>query len=60
MPTISAYLPDDVHKAAKLAGLPFSQLLREAVEQELELRRLAAAIRDGIPADKPTSKETAQ
>jgi hypothetical protein len=33
---ITVYLPDDIGKRAKEAGLPFSQLLRGAVEEELD------------------------
>jgi len=32
---ITVYLPDDIGKQAKEAGLPFSRLLRKAVESEL-------------------------
>lgn len=46
MPKVNAYLPADLHKQAKLAGLPLSRMLQNAVERELDLRRIAAGIRD--------------
>jgi hypothetical protein len=35
---VNAYLPDDLGKRAKEADIPFSQLLRDAVVDELERR----------------------
>jgi hypothetical protein len=35
---VNVYLPDDLGKRAKAADLPFSQLLRDAVVEELERR----------------------
>ncbi|MFN2490119.1 MAG: hypothetical protein ABR529_10340 [Actinomycetota bacterium] len=44
---ITVYLPDDIGKRAKEAGLPFSQLLRGAVHAELERReRVAETLSD--------------
>jgi hypothetical protein len=40
---VNAYLPDDLGKRAKEADLPFSQLLRDAVVDELERREAMAA-----------------
>jgi post-segregation antitoxin (ccd killing protein) len=40
---VNAYLPDDLGKRAKDADLPFSQLLRDAVVDELERREAMAA-----------------
>lgn len=35
---IGVYLPDDLGAQAKAAKLPFSRMLRAAVEEELKLR----------------------
>jgi hypothetical protein len=40
---INVYLPDDLGKRAKEAGLPFSELLRGAVVAELERREAVAS-----------------
>jgi hypothetical protein len=40
---VNVYLPDDLGKQAKDAELPFSQLLREAVEDELRRRTTVSA-----------------
>ena len=42
------YLPDGVGREAKEAGLPFSELLRAAVLDELERRRVVAETLDGV------------
>jgi hypothetical protein len=44
---INVYLPDDLGKRAKAADVPFSQLLRDAVVEELERREaMSETLRD--------------
>ncbi len=40
MPRIQVYLPDDLYRAVKERGLPASDLLRRAVQAELQRQRL--------------------
>jgi hypothetical protein len=40
---INVYLPDDLGERAKAAELPLSQLLRQAVQEELERREAVAS-----------------
>jgi hypothetical protein len=40
---VAVYLPDDLGAQAKAAKLPFSRMLRAAVEEELRSRATAAA-----------------
>lgn len=45
---ITVYLPDELGKRAKHANLPFSQLLRTAVEKELERIEVMEAELDNV------------
>lgn len=44
MPRMQVYLPDELHRQVKQESLPVSEILQEALRQELSRREKLAAI----------------